>query len=88
MNSETEICKQKTISLAEQYALTIEEAAVYFRIGENKLRTLISNNPRAQYILRVGNRALIKRKMFEDYLDQTTDICVKNAINCNELIRF
>ena len=62
------------ISLAEQYAMTIEEAAAYFRIGENKLRTIIFNNPTSSYILRVGNRALIKRRLFEDYLDKLSEI--------------
>lgn len=75
MNNESaEIYKQKSISLSEQYALTVDEATVYFRIGENKLRAIISNNPRAQYLLRIGNRTLIKRKMFEDFLDNVTDI--------------
>ena len=28
----------------ERYTLSVEEAAVYFRIGENKLRKIISEN--------------------------------------------
>ena len=73
-NDPSDICKSKTIKISEQYALTVEEAAAYFHIGICKLRTVISNNPSARYILRVGNRTLIKRKMFEDYLDGITDI--------------
>jgi len=66
--------EKEKIKISEQYALTVEEAAMYFRIGENKLRILLANNPSATYILRVGNRTLIKRKLFEKYLDETSDI--------------
>ena len=38
-NKTTAKAKEKDLSVAEKYALTAEEAAVYFRIGENKLRT-------------------------------------------------
>jgi len=54
--------------------MTVEEAAVYFRIGENKLRWLIQNNPDAAYLLRIGNRVLIKRHLFELYLDEVSEI--------------
>ena len=54
----------KDIPLWEKYTLTVEEAALYFRIGENKLRRLINNNKDALYILWNGNRPQIKRAMF------------------------
>lgn len=57
-----------------RFCLTIEEAAAYSLIGENRLRSLLSNNPNANYILRVGNTVRIKRKQFEDYLNQINDI--------------
>ena len=53
----------------ERYTLSIEEAAAYFRIGENKLRKLISENPDADFILWNNTRAQIKRKKFENYID-------------------
>lgn len=58
------------IPIWEKYTLSIEEAAVYFRIGENKLRQLISENKDAKYILWNGTRPQIKRKLFEEYIDQ------------------
>ncbi len=58
----------------EQYTMTIKEASQYFRIGETKLRSIIGEEPTADYILWNGNRALIKRKVFEDYLDKTAAI--------------
>ena len=33
-----------TIPPWERYTLSVEEAAAYFRIGENKLRKIISEN--------------------------------------------
>lgn len=62
------------IPVWEKYTLTIEEAAAYFRIGENKLRNLVNENKTAQYILWNGNRPQIKRKLFEDLIDRISTI--------------
>lgn len=62
--------KDSKIPLWEQYTLTIEEAAEYFRIGENKLRRIISENRDADFIFQNGNRVQIKRKLFEKYIDK------------------
>lgn len=58
------------IAISERYTLSVEEAAIYFRIGENKLRRLISENRDADFILWNGNRPQIKRKKFEQYIDK------------------
>ena len=57
------------IPIWEKYTLTIEEASKYFRIGENKLRKLAEENPRASWILLNGNRIQIKRRQFEKLID-------------------
>lgn len=62
------------IPVWERYTLSVEEAAAYFRIGENKLRRIISENQNADFILWNGNRAQIKRKKFEKYVDGLTAI--------------
>lgn len=49
--------------------MTVEEAAQYFRIGENKLRRIISENKDADFLLWNGNRPQIKRVLFERYID-------------------
>lgn len=59
----------KEIPIYEKYILSIEEAAAYFRIGEVKLRKIISENQTANFILWNGNRAQIKRRLFEEYID-------------------
>lgn len=53
----------------EKYTMSIEEAAAYFRIGENKLRNLINQNKTADYLLWNGNRVQIKRHKFELLID-------------------
>ena len=53
-----------------KYTLSIEEAAAYFRIGEGKIRKLISENPHADFILWNGNRMQIKRIKFEMFIDK------------------
>lgn len=67
-----EIIKQ--VPIWEKYTLTVEEAAIYFRVGENKLRRIISENNEADYILWNGNRPQIKRKLFEAYIDKLSVI--------------
>jgi len=60
----------KTIPIWEKYTLTVEEAAIYFRVGENKLRKLIDEGKDADYLLWNGNRAQFKRKQFEKFIDR------------------
>ena len=52
-----------------KYTLTVDEAAAYFRIGENKLRRIISEDKDADYLLWNGNRPQFIRKKFEIYVD-------------------
>ena len=58
----------------KKYTLSIEEAAAYFRIGEGKLRKLVSENPNAEYLLWNGNRVQIKRERFERFVDTLSAI--------------
>ena len=66
--------KRPNIPTWERYTLSVEEAAVYFRVGENKLRKIISENQDADFILWNGNRPQIKRKKFEIYIDTINTI--------------
>lgn len=65
-----EMMNKAGVPLWEKYALTINEAADYFHIGDKKLREMIADNPDADYLLRVGARQLIKRRRLEQYLDR------------------
>ena len=58
----------------EKYMLTLREAAEYFHIGEKKMRQIVDDNLDANFLLESGNRIMIKRKLFEEYLDNATVI--------------
>ena len=64
---------QPDVPIWEKYTLTMEEAAKYFRIGEKKLRKLAEETPDAPWLIMNGNRAQIKRKLFEKVID-TLDV--------------
>ena len=54
--------------------IIIEEASAYFRIGEHTLRRLVTNNPDANFVLHVGTRTLIKKRVFADFLDRCNSV--------------
>ena len=62
--------KRIDIPLWEKYTLTVNEASVYFHIGDKKLRQIIADDPDADYLIKVGNRQMLKRKRFEQFLDR------------------
>lgn len=57
----------------EKANLTLEEAAAYFGIGINKLREM-SNDRNCRFVLFVGTKRLIKRKVLERYLEEAYSI--------------
>ena len=59
--------KIEEIPIWEKSNLTIEEAAAYFNIGENKLRKLAADE-NCPFVLWVGSKCLIKKACFEEYL--------------------
>lgn len=63
--------KSSDIPVQERYCITIEEAAAYFMIGENRLRELVKSDKYADYLLWIGSTVRIKREQFEKFLDKT-----------------
>jgi excisionase family DNA binding protein len=53
--------------------LTVDEAAEYSNIGVNKIRE-ISNDNNCPFVLWVGSKRLIKRKVFDDYIEKQYSI--------------
>lgn len=53
--------------------LTLEEAAAYSGIGINKLRE-ITNEDKCKFVLWVGNKRLIKRRLFDCFVEQAYSI--------------
>ena len=65
---------KEIVPIYKKYNLTIAEAAKYFGIGEKTLRRIVSDNPSADYIIMVGAKVLLKRKLFEKFIDETNSI--------------
>ena len=53
--------------------LTIKEAAAYSNIGINKIEELLKQ-PQCDFVLYVGNKKLVKRKEFEQYISKSLEI--------------
>ena len=53
--------------------LTIKEAAAYSNIGINKIEELLKQ-PKCDFVLYVGNKKLVKRKEFEQYISRSLEI--------------
>ena len=56
------------VPIWEKINLTINEASVYSNIGISTLRGLLRENG-CPFLLKIGNKNLIKRKEFETYLE-------------------
>ena len=63
----------KEVPIWEKSNLTLEEAAAYSGIGINKLRDL-TNEQNCQFVLWVGSKRLIKRRLFDKFIEQEYSI--------------
>ena len=63
----------KEVPIWEKSNLTLEEAAAYSGIGINKLREL-TNEKDCSFVLWVGNKRLIKRRLFDQYIERERSI--------------
>ena len=63
----------KEVPIYEKSNLTLEEASAYFGIGINKLR-VITNDKKCNFVLWIGSKRLIKRKLCETYLEKQFSI--------------
>ena len=70
MNEQNQNVDKYDIPVWRKYTLSVQEAAKYFHIGDKKLRKLIDENPDAEFILWNGSRPQIKRRVFEQYVDE------------------
>lgn len=63
--------KKIEVPIWEKVNLTIEETAALFSIGERALREK-TDEPGCEFVLFKGTHKLIKRKKFEEYIDNIT----------------
>ena len=65
--------EERSVPVWEKSMLTLKEAAQYLGIGINKLREL-TNAENCPYVLFVGNKRMIKRRVLDTYLEQAFSI--------------
>lgn len=63
----------KGVPIWEKSNLTVEEAAAYTGIGINKIREM-SSGDNCPFVLWVGNKRLIKRRKFDEYVEKQFSI--------------
>lgn len=67
------IAKKPEVPIWKKTTLTIEEAAEYSNIGQNKLTELLKK-PRCGFVLYVGKKKLVKRKAFEEFIAENVEL--------------
>ena len=63
----------KEVPIWEKSNLTLEEAAAASSIGVKKIREL-SHDENCPFVLWVGSKRLIKRKLFDKYIEECYSI--------------
>lgn len=64
---------KETVPIKDKLNLTIEEAAAYSGISERVLRDRLADG-NYNFILKNGTKTLIKRRLFEKYLESVDTI--------------
>ena len=61
------------IPLCQKEMLTLNEAAALFGIGINRIRDM-TNDEHCSFVLFVGGKRLIKRRLFLEYLENAYSV--------------
>ena len=64
------VTKNLSVPIWEKYALTVEEATIYFGIGEKVLRRFLKEHADEDFLISNGVKTLVKRQAFANYLDE------------------
>lgn len=70
MNERVDFMK-KEVPIWEKQNLTVEEAAALYGVGEGRIRSLLKE-PGCKFVLFVGTKTLVKRKLFDEFLSTVT----------------
>ena len=65
--------KEIELPLWQKMNLTLDEASEYTGIGKTKLREL-SDKEDCSFVLWIGNKRMIKRRVFDAYIDKMYSI--------------
>lgn len=67
------IVANEDVPIWHKQFLKIDEAALLFNIGENKIREL-TDRPGCEFVIFVGHKRLIKSEKFAEYLNSENNI--------------
>ena len=62
------------IPIWQKYTLSVQEAAELFGIGQHRLREIVREDYGNKYHLMLGRTIKIKRKQFEEFIDNVEQI--------------
>ena len=65
--------EKPSVPIKDKLNLTIEEAAAYSNIGQNRIDE-IARQPNCPFVLYIGRKKLIKRKEFEKYIEKSIEL--------------
>ena len=65
--------ENNNVPINQKLTLTIKEASIYSNIGINKMDSML-RTPNCPFVLFVGNKKLVKRKEFEEFIARTLSI--------------
>ncbi len=65
--------ENNNVPINQKLTLTIKEALIYSNIGINKIDSML-RTPNCPFVLFVGNKKLVKRKEFEEFIARTLSI--------------
>lgn len=63
----------KEVPIWEKSNLTVEETAAYSGIGIHKIKEM-SNGDNCPFVLWIGNKRMIKRRLFDAYVEKQFSI--------------
>ena len=66
--------QKKDIPFFEKYLLTVNEASLYFHIGQKKMYEVVRNHEGAKWLIYNGQRIMIKKDMFAMWMDEQATI--------------
>ncbi len=61
------------VKISEKILLTIDEAALLSNIGQNRISDLL-RKPSCPFVLYVGRKKLVKRRAFEQFIEDNVEI--------------
>lgn len=64
---------REQVPIDKKMLLTVNEAAEYSNIGINKINSML-RRPDCPFVLYVGAKKLVKRKIFEEYIFSITEV--------------